>query len=113
MPIQAHPRFWVVGTENPEEGNYAQTRSPHSPDFLKRWKPRYFDRYPSAEQAEIMRGKAKAWHGLEFLDRHGLSLGFFESVVTLFHEPVRKLAASGKLGGDLQEPYEFNRRTLE
>jgi len=110
--IKAHPHFWVAGTENPEEGNYAFSRNPHPPDFMKRWVVRYYDRIPPAEQAEIMLGLAAKWHGADFAKRHGLNLNFFENLVTLFHEKVREMAASGKLGGDNQEPYEFNRRTL-
>ena len=110
--VKAHPHFWIVGTENPEEGNYAQTRTSHSPDFLKRWKVRYFSRFPPAEQAEIMRGMSQRWYGDDFLAKHGLKVNFFEKVVTQFHEPLRALSASGKIGGDFQEPYEFNRRTL-
>lgn len=110
--VKAHPHFWVVGTENPEEGNFAFSRNPHSPDFMKRWVARYYGKIPPAEQAEIMLGLAAKWHGAEFIKRHDLTLGFFEHLVTQFHEKVREMLASGRLGGDSQEPYEFNRRTL-
>jgi len=110
--IKAHPHFWIVGTENPEEGNYAISRTPHSPDFLKRWSVRYYSRFPPAEQAEIMRGLSARWYGEDFAARNGLSQDFFENLITVFHDPWRSQANSGQIGGDLQEPYEFNRRTL-
>jgi hypothetical protein len=79
---------------------------------VKRFVSRVFDKIPPAEQAEIMRGLAVKWYGEEFVKRQGLTLPFFEKLMTAFHEPVRQLVSAGRLGGDFQEPYEFNRRTL-
>ncbi len=110
--IKAHPHFWLVATENPEEGNYANSRTPHSPDYMKRFVVRYYNRFPPAEQGDIMHGLAVRWFGEDFAARHGLTNDFFVDVVTRFHEPMRRMAAAGNLGGDAMEPYEFNRRTL-
>ncbi|MDD5656501.1 MAG: AAA family ATPase, partial [Elusimicrobia bacterium] len=152
--IQAHPHFWIVGTENDSEGNYAYTRNEHSPDFVKRWIVNRYGRIPPSEQATIMRGLAMRWaakhmglpkewdfdfasHAMQkrdegkeltsqersaletlatvqkYVDGHGLTQAFLEKLVVDFHEPIRKGAkGNSDLGGDLQEPYEFNRRTL-
>lgn len=110
--VPVHPHFWVVGTGNGTDGNFSITRNRFTRDFIKRWVPRYYRGFPPAEEAEIMLGLAKRWYGADFADRHGLTLQRFEKLVTDFHQIVREMVAAGSLGGDLAEPYEFNRRTL-